>query len=346
MKNLLFLLFTLSLLSACQKDSILDDQTFEEKFFLENEEAIMPVVVSGNISSNTFCIILHGGPGDSAIQSFYSTNSFDEMEEEMAVVYFDQRCSGLSQGNGNAEELKIEHFVNDVDKLIELLKYKYGQESSFFLLGHSWGGTLGVDYLLNGKYASELKGCVISNGSHSIPLATQEEYKSIMQIGAEQINLGHSVDDWNEIINNIKDLDLAEFYDRIALVEESYKTLMPFLKDDVVNSVSLELENRLRETANSFLVSSSIQNNNNPNFYKRLMEYDVTHRLSEISTPVALYWGKYDMAIPASIATELMEEIGSKEKELYLFERSHHAPMMHENELYQEKVIEFITTFR
>lgn len=346
MKNIILILLAFTTLIACNKNEFELSQNVEDKFFLKINDATMPVIVKGNTTSKTFCIVLHGGPGDSAIQSFSATNSFAKVEEKIAMVYYDQRCSGLSQGNCDATQLDIPMFVNDIDKLVELLEYQYGDEINLFILGHSWGATLALDYLVNGEHRSKIKGCIQSNGSHNIPMVSREEKKILMQYADEQIKLGESKEIWEEINKSVKDLDSDNFWDRIAIVEACYKTMQPLIEANVVNTISFKLDNYVSHLSNSFITSNSIKVNNNQAFYEKILSYDLSSDLYQINTPLGLYWGKHDLVHPPIMANTIFDLLGSQEKEVYFFEKSHHAPMAHENDLYQKKVMEFIEKYR
>ena len=82
----------------------------ENSFWVERNEAVMPVWVEGNIESGVFVIFNHGGPGSSGtLESIIEANPGDAcpswpsplkaLEDDYAVVYWDQRHSGLSKGD-------------------------------------------------------------------------------------------------------------------------------------------------------------------------------------------------------------------------------------------------------
>jgi predicted alpha/beta-fold hydrolase len=135
--QLLFFLMIAGLLSSCEKELL----TEGDYFFLRSEGADMPVWVRGNKNAQVFILVLHGGPG-SYVSEYIGMPSFNSLEKEYTVVYWDQRASGDSQGNAKPESLTREQFVQDLDKLVALIRNKYNQPT-LFLLGHSWGGALG-----------------------------------------------------------------------------------------------------------------------------------------------------------------------------------------------------------
>ncbi|MEX0275805.1 MAG: alpha/beta fold hydrolase, partial [Flavobacteriaceae bacterium] len=67
-----------------------------------------------------------------------------------------------------------------------------------------------------------------------------------------------------------------------------------------------------------------------------------TNRLQEITIPSLVLWGKYDMIVPTVYAQEAFENLGSNDKELFIFQKSAHSPMFTEPDVFAEKVINFI----
>jgi pimeloyl-ACP methyl ester carboxylesterase len=118
----------------------------------------MPVWVRGHKNAQVFILVLHGGPGARATE-YIGLPSFNSLEKEYAVVYWDQLGSGNSQGNARPESLTREHFKQDLDKLMELIRVKYKQPS-LFLLGHSGGGTLGTLYPVDSQRLNKIKGWI------------------------------------------------------------------------------------------------------------------------------------------------------------------------------------------
>ena len=200
MKTHLFLL-TLSLIlggSSCQKEVLITTNAAHQ-FFLESEGAFLPIFVEGNTASKTFVIFLHGGPGGSAI-NYNDYDLFDEIEQEYAIVYWDQRCAGSAQGNCQKSSLTIAAHVKDTELLISLLQQRYGNDSSFFLMGHSWGGTLALSYLLKGNNQDNIRACIIVDG---IPNFTNYHEKAgglINHYGNQQIGLGNNTAKWEMLL--------------------------------------------------------------------------------------------------------------------------------------------------
>ena len=107
-------------------------------------------------------LLLHGGPG--ATHEYFE--AFDSYLPQAGVEYYhyDQLGSHRSSQPDVPELWETARFVDEVEQVRQALGLNAG---NFFLLGHSWGGILAIEYAL--KYQQHLKGLVISNMVSSIP---------------------------------------------------------------------------------------------------------------------------------------------------------------------------------
>lgn len=341
----IILLFCILSVIACQKEEIFIAEA-DYQFTLSSDGAYLPVLIKGNTASKVFCITLHGGPGDSGVQSFGYNNVFNQVEDEFAMVYFDQRCAGISQGNCDAKNLEVIDFVKDIDKLIDVLYEIYGEGINLFLLGHSWGASLGLSYLIDGENKADIKGFIQSNGSHNIPKLSIEQRKFLRHYGHQQIAYNNDVTEWSRILDVVEKSDSNTLEGIIDVLAETYKTVKLFENVDSILSPSLVVSNYALQLSNSFLSTYNASSNDNETFYTKLLNYDISDKLSEISNPVGLFWGKFDAVHPPAMVHDIYELLGTEEKELCFFNKSFHAPMAHENVLFQEKVIEFIKRYQ
>ena len=107
-------------------------------------------------------LLLHGGPG-STHEYFESLEGFLPAEG-IEFIYYDQLGSAFSDQPKDRDLWVTERFVEEVEQVRKALGLN---RENFYLLGHSWGGILAVEYAL--KYGANLKGLIISNMMMSIP---------------------------------------------------------------------------------------------------------------------------------------------------------------------------------
>ncbi len=107
-------------------------------------------------------LLLHGGPGVSH-EAFESFESFLP-QEGIEFIYYDQLGSYYSDKPTDSSLWVTDRFVEEVEQVRQALHL---DSTNFYLLGHSWGGILGMEYAL--KYQQHLKGLIISNMMSSCP---------------------------------------------------------------------------------------------------------------------------------------------------------------------------------
>jgi pimeloyl-ACP methyl ester carboxylesterase len=104
-----------------------------------HEQAIM---VRGGSADNPVLLYLSGGPGQSDLP--YSRIFFDGLARDMVIVGWDQRGTGKSYAALDpAATLTLDQAVADTIELTQYLCARFNEEK-IYLLGESWGSTLGV----------------------------------------------------------------------------------------------------------------------------------------------------------------------------------------------------------
>src|SRR5690242_19422891 len=107
-------------------------------------------------------LLLHGGPG-ATHEPFEVFDSFLPADG-VEYYYYDQLGSYYSDQPDDPKLLDVDRFVDEVEQVRIALGL---DKDNFYLLGHSWGGILAIEYAL--KHQDHLKGLVISNMMSSIP---------------------------------------------------------------------------------------------------------------------------------------------------------------------------------
>ncbi|WP_430906805.1 alpha/beta fold hydrolase [Maribacter sp. 2-571] len=338
------ILFLLMLLTSCSQDD-LDD--LSDTLYVRHKGADMPAHLYGNASERVFLIILHGGPGGDGL--VYRAGTIrSEIEKVCSVVYFDQRGSGMSQGNYSEEDISVDLMAEDVMALVKTIRYKYGDDSKFFLMGHSWGGTLGTAVLLENQDAFE--GWIDVAGAHNAKGIYTEYPKNFRRVADEQIRLGNTVGYWEGVQEKINAIDTLRFEidDFYTMNREAFVAEGKLEEDDVIKSIDNDILGELTVTGlfkNNPLTTvwSGAQTASilvdDQGIFENLSFSD---RLNEITIPSLVLWGEHDMVVPPVYAEEAFNTFGSEVKELVIFQESGHGPMFTEPNLFANKVIAFI----
>jgi proline iminopeptidase len=103
------------------------------------------VSIRGFDRRNPVLLVLHGGPGYTAMpSSWYFSRGW---EEYFTVVHWDQRGAGKTYAANDpalvAPTLTPERMLADTEELVRWLRRELGKDR-IFVLGHSWGSYLGL----------------------------------------------------------------------------------------------------------------------------------------------------------------------------------------------------------
>ena len=107
-------------------------------------------------------LLLNGGPGGTH-ECFEGFESFFP-KEGIEFIYYDQLACGNSDNPKDTSLYDLPRYVEEVEQVRSALHL---DSTNFYLLGHSWGGILAMQYAL--KYQHNLKGLVISDMMASCP---------------------------------------------------------------------------------------------------------------------------------------------------------------------------------
>jgi len=110
---------------------------------------------------DTKLLLLHGGPG--ATHEYFEAADSYLPSANVEYYYYDQLGSAYSDQPEEPDLWELARFVEEVEQVRVALGLDL---NNFYLLGHSWGGILAIEYAL--RYGSNLKGLVISNMMASV----------------------------------------------------------------------------------------------------------------------------------------------------------------------------------
>lgn len=107
-------------------------------------------------------LLLNGGPG--ATHEYFECFENFLPAEGIEFIYYDQLGCGNSDNPNDITFWDLSRYVEEVEQVRKALNL---DNSNFYLLGHSWGGILAMEYAL--KYQQNMKGLIISNMMSSCP---------------------------------------------------------------------------------------------------------------------------------------------------------------------------------
>lgn len=341
MKRLIIAAFVLLLFDSCQKEKISIGTNVSDTFYLDNNGASMHVLVEGNTLSHAFLIFVHGGPGSGA--AFYNTKYISQnIEDKYAAVYWDQRNAGASQGSSNGDKLNLPQMTDDLKKLIQLIKYRYGENSSVFILGHSFGGLLIASFMTTENNQSMVKGWIDVDGCHNYPLNDTLTRQMLLTIGEQQIALNINKDKWTPIVSycnthsgnfSLPESDQLETYAGDA--ETYFSEVKPVNISDFVGT-ALNDDWPITSILFNYLYSDDARIN------KQLAVTEFSSSLYKITSPTLLLFGKFDFICPKEMGYDVYDRINTSNKRIAISPISGHYMMFQDESFFCNEVDDFI----
>lgn len=263
-------------------------------------------------------LLLHGGPG--ATHEYFE--AFDSWLPAAGVeyYYYDQLGSAYSDQPDDPRLLDPARFVEEVEQVRQALKL---DQDDFYLLGHSWGGILAMEYAL--KYPQHLKGLIISNMMSSIPAYNRYARETL------EPQMDPSA------LAEIKRLEAAKRFDDPRYMQllmphyEAHILRMPAAQwPDPVNRAFAKINKKVYVPMQgpSELGASGI-----------LADWDRTGDLAKIPVPTLVIGARYDTMDPAFM--EMMSKRLPKGHYLYCPEGSHMA-MYDDQATYMRGLTDFL----
>lgn len=327
----------LIVLSSCSKEKYFEG----DHFFIKNNGAEMPVYVKGNIESKTFIVFLHGGPGGNAsLVSFMPVSKV--VEEDFAFVYWDQRGSGLSQGNPDASTFTVEQFVEDLDLVIDAINLRHNNPK-IILFGTSWGGALGSAYLSTGNNQDKIDGFICMSSGHNLVEGIPKSVVFVKEYAQEQIDAGIETDYWTEARDwcaTVPDMTVKENYFKY----DGYLTNTNAYQKDPDQNIQGPVVGIAGSTS-SYLSLSVFFNGSYliPNF--NILELNLSSEMEKIKVPSLVIWGRHDGVNTMEMGFDAFNSIGGPgftDKELVILENSAHAGHVEEQELFLQALLGFV----
>jgi pimeloyl-ACP methyl ester carboxylesterase len=347
MKHLLLSLIVVFLtVTSCQKEVITPGRGVSETFYIDNNGASMRLLVKGNTLSKVFIILVPGGPGAGAF--FYNTDYINNnIGNKYAMVYWDERNSGAAQGASNGKYLTLGQMTDDLVKVIQVIKARYGQDCSLFLIGHSFGGLLTSSFMTSGNNQSMVKGWIFADGSHNYPLNDTLTRQMLFAYGKEQILLNRNKSKW-EVIVSYCEAHSGNFSYKESVQLETYASEAEnyFIEVNKINQWELFKNYAVRD---DWPLTSMLMNylySSEAEFNETLAKTEFSSTLNNVTVPVLILYGQYDFICPKDLGVDFYNRIGSTDKKIVISPVSGHNIMLQDEVLFCYEVNLFVDTHR
>jgi proline iminopeptidase len=264
-------------------------------------------------------LLLHGGPG--ATHEYFEAADSYFPAAGIEYYYYDQLGSAYSDQPRDTDLWELPRFVEEVEQVRQALGL---DTSNFYLLGHSWGGILAIEYAL--KYQAHLKGLVISDMVPSIP-RYNEYAKTVLMPAMDQKALAEI-----KALEANKDFDNPRYMELLATnyYVEHILRMPPDEWPDPVNRSFARLNKELY---------TLMQGPSEMGASGRLERWDRTADLPKITVPTLAIGARYDTMDPKQM--ELVAKSVARGRFLYCPNGSHMA-LYDDQQTYFSGVVAFL----
>ena len=251
--------------------------------------------------------MVNGGPGFDHMY-LHTTNVWDTLAKNRALVMYDQRGNGRSDALKPNQSCTLIDQVNDLDALREHLGYQ-----RIDLLGHSWGGFLVMAY--TARHPERVRRLIICDSAAPKWSDTQFLFEQIFPEGVER----------RQAFNFATTLGDADAYKKGISEYLSWLCYSP--------------EKSAAFVAKSSTFSTSREVNQKVN--ADLARFDLNPEIRKFKMPVIVMTGRYDINVAPQTAWRIHNAIAGSE--WAVFEKSGHLPWYEEPEEFGRVVNTFLT---
>ena len=269
----------------------------------------------GQGDETVFC--LNGGPG---LACDYLREAHSCLSDHgFRVVAFDQLGTGASDRPTDPSLWTIGRYVAETEAVRQGLGL-----GRVHLLGHSWGGWLGIDYAL--AHPEALKTVILADTSADMPHLVEELERLRAALGPETVAMMQS----HEAEGTI---DHPEYLAAITILDHRHVCRLAEWPAPVKRSV--EGWNKAPYVA--------MQGPNEFLFTGNLKDWNRVPDLHRIAVPVLITVGQHDELTPACA---LRMKLYLPDAELAVFPNSSHMPFYEEPEAYYPILLRFLAKHR
>ena len=264
-------------------------------------------------------LLLHGGPA--ATHEYFE--AFDSYFPGAGIeyYYYDQLGSAFSDQPDNDALWELPRFVDEVEQVRAALHL---DRNNLYLLGHSWGGMLAIEYAL--AHQEHLKGLIVSNMMASIP-AYNDYAKRVLMPAMDP-----------KVLAEVQKLEAAKQYSNPRYMEllvpnfyaQHILRMPPDEWPDPVNRAFKRLNEK---------IYVQMQGPSEMGASGKLVNWDRTADLGKIAVPTLTIGAKYDTMDPAHM--EKMAGLVKRGRSLICPNGSHMA-MYDDQKTYFDGLIKFI----
>lgn len=342
------------LLVACQETTKLD-----KEFFIPVEHSNLYVRLVGN-PEKPLIINLHGGPG--AFSGFAHEFNRKHLEDDYLFAYLDQRGGGKSDVATDSTMLNMQQFVEDLDVVVDTLQHRF-KGKNINLIGGSWGGTLGLLYMIEHQEKITSFACVSGKADGLAPImALIEHERKLAKDFIKKSEDSAAINRYREILAKLKEIeesDFDQFFNDMNLLKHTFTKELGFnayWANQEAKKAAAELGKDSAYYARAHYTKAE--------FAKAMEKYEFVNRvfrntpaynhldimdeIAVIKKPVLVMQGEYDYAIGVDQAAKIynaLKGVPKDKKQLKIIPDAAHNLNLEAEEVYYATIKSFFDKY-
>jgi pimeloyl-ACP methyl ester carboxylesterase len=317
-------------LAACVPAAVAAEEPVRTEERLSVDGAELFLETRGADRGAPVLLWLHGGPGGAERPLFRHYNG--ALEDHFVVAYWDQRGAGRSfDPEADPRALTIARHLADLDAVVDHLRRGFAQ-GRIVLVGHSWGGALGLLYARDHpeKLAAFVGVAPLVSTSagqraefdfvlgEAVRREDEDALAQLREIGAPPYAGVEEV------------LAVERLCDRYGGVFHTRPSQGWLLLRGVFGGLVTPFEIPRLIRANEVSLEA---------MHEELRGLDLGESAPSVDVPVAFLLGRFDRHVDARLAAAYLEALRAPSKQLVWFERSAHNVPFEEPERFDETVV-------
>jgi pimeloyl-ACP methyl ester carboxylesterase len=301
--------------------------------YVRVQDAKLYVLVRGADGAAPVLLWLHGGPGGAERPLLRYFNS--ALEKRFVVAYWDQRGAGRSfDPAADPNRLTVAQHLADLDRIVDHLRASLSTDK-IILVGHSWGAALGLLYAA--AHPGKVLALVAVNPLVSRPAAEQSEYHFVINEAARRND--------QRTLTEARRIGSPPFAtSRTAVAFERLVQRYGGIYHNEPHRIRVMIRAVLRGRVTPLEIRSIIQGNDVSlaAMHDELRRLDLRSAVPALKVPIALFLGRYDRHVDATISASYFDRLHAPVKRLVWFEHSAHNVPFEEPKVFNTTLIEVL----
>lgn len=284
------------------------------------------ISIRGRDKRNPILLVLHGGPGFPELPlAWWNTR---DLEEYFTVVHWDQRGSGrthlVNDATAVGKTMKPERFVADTHELVNWLR-KDQSKNKIFLLGHSWGSYVGLEYA---RHHPELLHAYIGVGQATNTPESERRGYAFALAEARRTRNQEAVSQLESIAPYAAPGQSIPLQDIIIQRRwsDTFGGVMAYRERQVNGLANILSPDYSSEEAERIYEGNGYSQEF---LFGKVIDLDMSH-VVKLDCPVILLEGRHDRTVNSEVAFEWFEKLEAPDKKFVWFEHSGHEVMSEE----------------